>query len=90
VFVIFIVSVRWLITSNSHTVREVQVAMHKRAVFRHCSGDNVESDYLMKFNVTGNSKTFLGLHVKWPIFLSDFNQIWDLTSTAFSQKSPVF
>jgi hypothetical protein len=44
---LFIVSVRWLVTSNSHTVREMQVPMHKRSVFRHCSGDNAEIDYLM-------------------------------------------
>ena len=44
---LFIVSVRWLITSNYHTFREVQVPMQKRSVFRHCSGDNAESNYLM-------------------------------------------
>ena len=43
---LFIVSVRWLIMLNSHTVHAFQVPVRKRAVFRHCSGDNVESDYL--------------------------------------------
>jgi hypothetical protein len=36
------------------------------------------------FNVTGNSKTYLGLHVKSSKFLSDFNQI-SIFSTDFHQ-----
>jgi hypothetical protein len=38
--------------------------------------------------VAGNNKTYLGLHVKWLIFLSDFNQIWSF-STCFN-KSPKY
>jgi hypothetical protein len=31
---------------------------------------------LRRFNVSGNNKTYLGLHVYFPKVLPDFNQIW--------------
>lgn len=31
---------------------------------------------MWRFNVAGNNKTHLGLQVKYPTFLSDFNHIW--------------
>jgi hypothetical protein len=36
-----------------------------------------ERALLWWFNIAGNNETFLGLLVKWPIFLSYFNQIWN-------------
>jgi hypothetical protein len=30
-------------------------------------------------HVAGNNKTYVRLHVKFPIFLSDFNEIWRLS-----------
>jgi len=41
---------------------------------------------LRRFNVAGNNKTHLDLHVKCPILLSDFNQICNI-STDF-HKTP--
>jgi hypothetical protein len=41
---------------------------------------------LRQIYVAGNNKTYLGLHVKCPILLSDFNQIWSF-STDF-RKGP--
>ena len=41
---------------------------------------------LRRFNVAGNDQTYLGLQVKCPIFLPDFNQIW--TSSTDLRKSP--
>jgi hypothetical protein len=40
---------------------------------------------LVRFNVSSNNKTHLGLHVMCPIFLPDFNQIW-IFSTDFSES----
>ena len=37
---------------------------------------------LWRFNATGNSKPYLVLHVKCPLFFSSFNQIW-IFSTDF-------
>jgi len=31
---------------------------------------------LRRINIAGNNTTQSGLHVKCPIFLTDFNQIW--------------
>jgi hypothetical protein len=31
---------------------------------------------LWKMNVIGNNKTYLGVHVMWPTFLSNFKQTW--------------
>jgi hypothetical protein len=30
----------------------------------------------MPINVAANNETYLGLYVKYPIFLPDFNQTW--------------
>ena len=43
---------------------------------------------LWQIRVAGNSKTNLKLHVKCPIFLSDFNQIWSF-SADFHQSTPI-
>ena len=45
----------------------------------HLKFKNVESCtkiILWRFNVAGDNKSQLGFHVKCPIFLSNFNQIW--------------
>jgi len=31
---------------------------------------------LWRLNIADNNKTFLSLHVRYPIFLPDFNEIW--------------
>jgi hypothetical protein len=31
---------------------------------------------LWRFNIAGNNKIYFGVHVKCPMFLPDFNQIW--------------
>jgi hypothetical protein len=41
---------------------------------------------LWRFIVAGSSTTFLGLHVKCPVFLPDFKKIW---IRQISIKSPV-
>jgi len=33
-----------------------------------------------QFNVAGNNKTYLGLHVMCPIFLLYFNQVWNIST----------
>ena len=41
---------------------------------------------LWRIYVAGNNKTILGLQVKCPILLSDFNQIWSVFTDL--HKSP--
>ena len=42
---------------------------------------------MVKRNSAGKEETFVGVRVKLPIFLSDFNQIWVFLVT-FSQRPP--
>ena len=49
---------------------------------------HLRTTLLWWFNVTRNSKTYLGLHVRSPIFLSNFNQI-SILSTDF-HKHPQY
>jgi len=41
---------------------------------------------IWRLNIVRNNKTFLNLQAKCPIFMSDFNQIWIL-STDFHERS---
>ena len=34
----------------------------------------------VSFNIVDKKKRYLGLHVKFPIFMPDFNQIWDFST----------
>jgi hypothetical protein len=43
---------------------------------------------LWRFNDPGNIRTYLGLHVKRPIFLPDLNQVW-IFSTNFCKISKI-
>jgi hypothetical protein len=47
-----------------------------------------KEDFLWPFNFAGKNKTYLGLDVKFPIFLSDFNQILNF-STDFYKSSKI-
>jgi len=40
---------------------------------------------LRRIHIAGNNKAYLGLHVHFPRFLSDFNQIW-IFSTHFRRS----
>jgi hypothetical protein len=48
---------------------------------------SLEENALRRFNVANNNQTYLVLHVKCPIFLPDFNQIW-IFSTDFHESRP--
>ena len=43
---------------------------------------------LWRIYIAGNNVPCLGLHVEWPIFLSDLNKIW-IFLDRFSQKYPI-
>jgi hypothetical protein len=47
-----------------------------------------KSTLLRRFHVASNNKTYLDLHVKYPVFLPDFNQV-RIFSTHF-HKSPQY
>jgi hypothetical protein len=41
--------------------------------------NNVAEKYVLwRIYDAGKSKMYIGLHVKWPKFFPDFNQIWNL------------
>jgi len=44
----------------------------------------VEQSAVWRCNVAGNINTYLGLHVKCSIFLSDINQIWTFSTNFHS------
>ena len=49
----------------------------------------IEDARCLKFNIAGNSKTYLGLHVKCTIFLSEFNQNLDFVDKFFIEATSI-
>jgi hypothetical protein len=60
-------------------VRVTIVAMETRQRLLYTSVSNTDCRTKKKkaFYVAGNNKKYFGLHVNFPLFLSDINQIWD-------------
>jgi hypothetical protein len=59
---------------NVYTCSAVLITFHSKTAL------------LLRFNITGNNKPYLHLHVKCPVFLTDLNQMWTF-STDFHESS---
>ena len=87
----------WNFYTDFHKVPNIQFQVNpsKESGTDTCGQtDGQQFSRIMVFNVAGNYKIYLGVHVKCPISLLDFNQIWmfltDFHKSSryqFSQKS---
>jgi len=56
-----------------------------RVVYLHVTVNNIkifgvaQQCFYEEYNVAGNNSIYLGIHLNCPTFLSDFNQIWNLS-----------
>jgi hypothetical protein len=48
----------------------------------------LHNNVLQRIRVAGNSKTYVGLYVKLPVFMSHFSQIW-ICSTDFHENRSI-
>lgn len=78
---------QFFIGSHTDTCRQTDGQMNNLILFPY------KRAILWWFNVTVNNETYLGLHVKCPTFLPDFNQTWIQANMDFHKrfvwKSPI-